>query len=347
MAIRSANTPEHIAERLEAVFRGEGEGPEAFCAFDEEPITAELLLATAAVVRRYAVTVHVPPNRTVIDVSVAGTHADERLDISVGAALLVAACDGTVGYQSFVPGRARGEALVRALGLPVQSSPAEAHHALIQYGYTTLARDSFHPTLTTNAPRLPSLSALVGLLGPLANPTGPRCHLVGVHHPALTEPLARALGLSGAETALVVTAGGHPHLATDAETVGHRWSDGRLSEFRHAGNGKPLDGLQTGGPTVDAARLESMFDGTRGPLADVVALNAGAALWVGGVLPTFAEALRWARSRLAQRVELSDFCGGAAPVTSPIRTDPSSASTSRRSPHLPRGSARRGRDRRE
>ena len=117
-----------------------------------------------------------------------------------------------------------------------------------------------------------------------------------------------------------------------------------MSPFHHVENGKAADGLESGGAIVDAARLESTFDGLRGPLAEALALNAGAALWVAGHLPTFAEARRWARSRLSQRVDLSDFANDLLATSPTSRTSPASASTSRRSPRPPRSGARQSRD---
>lgn len=308
------------------------------------PITAELLVAGAAVLRRHATEARTPPNRVVVDIAVAGPRDESLLDLTIGAGLLVAACDGTVAECGLLPDRAGGEALLGALGLPVQDSPRHAHDALERIGFAWLPGDPFHPEPTLRLLRLGAATPLLALLTPLINPTGPRCHVIGVRDPAHTEALARACGLLGAEGALVVSCGGTPFLGAHADTIGHRWSDGRVSTFRHPASSRPADLSPSGGATVDAARLESVFEGLKGPLADAVSLNAGAALWIGGVLPTFTEACRWARSRLGQKVDLSDFCDGA--LTSPNRTAPASDSTSRRSPHPPRGGTRRPRDRR-
>lgn len=339
--------PSEFTELFESLCAG-GDVQHALARWDRAPplpITAELLVAGASVVRRYTAGVVSPPNRSLIDIAVAGRRDEERLDLTIGAGLLVAACDGTAALSGLMPDRSGGEALLGALGLPLQETPEGAHDALERGGFAWLPGDRFHAEPALCLLRLGATWPWLALLGPLVNPSAPRCHVVGVRDPAHTEPLARALGLLGAESALVVTCDGSPHLGAHGETIGHRWSEGRLSTFAHPASSRPLVLPPSGGAMVDAARLESMFDGTKGPLSDAVALNAGAALWVGGVLPTLLEACRWARSRLAQRVDLADFCTGS-PVTSPIRTSPASDSTSRRSPHPPRGAARRLRDRR-
>ncbi|MDP2310093.1 MAG: hypothetical protein Q8P18_29015 [Pseudomonadota bacterium] len=338
--------PNELAELLESLYAG-GDATSAFAALEsaQPVVTAELLVAGASVLRRHAAEVRTPPNRAPVDIAVAGPRDESLLDLTIGAAILVAACDGTAAQSGLLADRTGGEALLHALGLPVQETAQAAYDALERSGSAWLPGERFHPGPTARVLRLGAASPWLGLLGPLVNPSAPSCHVVGVRDPAHTEPLARALGLLGAESALVLTYGGFLSSGASTETSGHRWVDGRVTSFSHPASTRPVDLSPSGGATVDAARLESVFEGLKGPLADALALNAGAALWIGGVLPTFAEACRWARSRLAQKVELSDFCVDP-PVTSPIRTSPVPDSTSRRSPHLPRGGTRRPRDRR-
>ncbi len=336
-----------LADLLESLYGGYTHAHGVIDASDEgeAPLRAELLVAGAAVVRRHAIPVVAPNNRAVIGFDVAGSRPEGHFDPTVGAAILVAACDGTVAQHDFLPARPGTEALVDALGLPVHATPAAAHDALEQCGFAWLPGAGFHPALHAQGSAFSGITSLLALLGPLVNPASPRSHFVGVSDPALTEPMARALGMMGADAALVVTSDGHPYLRPDADTIGHRWSEGRLSTFHHPAGGRPLGPLPSGTATVDAARLEAVFEGLRGPLADTVALNAGAALWVAGVLPTFDDARRWARSRLGQTVDLADFYP-VTPVISPARTGSGADATSRRSPHLPRGGSRRAKDRR-
>jgi anthranilate phosphoribosyltransferase len=335
--------PSELADLLERLLDGqEREGDQARLAAPmPAPPSAEALYAGAVALRRRVPDLTTLPNRTLIDLCAASPMDPARIDLFVGAGILVAAADGTVAQHGWAPSKAGGAALVHALGLPTQASPQGASAALIQCGYAFLSAGAGGSSrLWALAPASP----LLAVLSPLVNPARPQCMLVGVADPAWSEPLARALGMAGVDAALVVSCRGRPGLGLGADSVGHRWSNGRLSTFHHLESGATSDGLESGGATVDAARIESTFDGLRGPLADAIALNAGAALWVAGHLPTFAEARRWARSRLSQRVDIADFAPEIEAISPTSRTSPASASTSRRSPRPPRSAGRQSRD---
>lgn len=126
------------------------------------------------------------------------------------------------------------------------------------------------------------------MLGPLTNPAGANCQLLGVYAPELTEMFARALQGMGTRRALVV----HGHDGLDEISIGARTrvselNDGKIKTYdlspdqfftRRAG----LKDLAGGSPTENAAVTRSILKGQKGPKRDVVLLNAGAALVVAG-----------------------------------------------------------------
>jgi anthranilate phosphoribosyltransferase len=128
------------------------------------------------------------------------------------------------------------------------------------------------------------------LLGPLTNPAGATHQLLGVYDGALVVTLAEVLRDLGCERALVVHgADGLDELSptgatTVAELLGGRidvqsWTPEDLGVGRHR-----LEDLQ-GGDLQDNVRLaERVLAGERGALQDAVAMNAGAALYVAGVV---------------------------------------------------------------
>jgi anthranilate phosphoribosyltransferase len=306
--------PDELEDLLEDLLNGRiavGTAAAVLQALVKRPLTAELLVAGAAVLRRNSVPVEAPVNRTLIDTCGTGGDGLGTVNLSTGAALLVAACDGTVAKQGqgALSGQCGSVDVLQALHIPVDLHANGATTALERTGFALLQTTRFHPALTRVLPLLttPGARSLISILLPLANPSFPECQLVGVYDPALTSPMALALGLLGADRALVVHCGGLDELGLHADTIGHSWIDGRLRPFHHPGVGIPLQALAGGDATENAARLARAFEGQRGPLADAVALNAGAALWIGGMLPTLGDARRWARDRLSQGIDLDDF----------------------------------------
>jgi anthranilate phosphoribosyltransferase len=267
-------------------------------------------VAGANVLRRRSTAVTVPPNRTLLDTSGTGCAPPGVPSVSAVAAVLVAACDGTVARQGLdtTSPTCRCVATLEALGLPTGLDAGGASLELERCGFAVLNARRFHMKVAkADAFGTPEGRALLRLLLPLSNPALPDRHLVGVHDPKLTEPMAEALGRLGAERALVVHCAGLDELGLHAQTVGHLWDAGRVRAFHHPGAGVPLTALGSDDLRDLAARFERVFEGEPSPLADAVALNAGAGLWVAGVLPSFSEGRRWARDRLSQGVDLDEF----------------------------------------
>ncbi len=349
-----ALAPAELSDRLEEILAARAHAPLAAALAADlaaAPITAERLVAAAGVLRGAASALPVPPNRVVLDVVDASAAAHPFVDVSVGAALLVAACDGTVAHQGAGPPRDGGAALLHALGIPVDLDARRARTALDWCGFAVLARRRFHPSLPRLFPVAAAAPRFFALLAPLLNPASPSRQLVGVDDPALTGPLLDALVECGADAALVVTSGGAPFLSPHAECVGHLWRDGTRGTFRHPGGSVGATSLATAGTVHDAQRLAAALGGVAEPYADAVALTAGAAMWVAGLLPTLTDGRVWAADRMSQGVSLSDLGAaeteaGAAGPTSPSRTAPAPAPTSPRSPRPPRAGGRRAPGRR-
>lgn len=340
---RGVSARDTLGEAFERLVAGEspGGGEAVLAAIAAAPLSAELLLALAAPLRRRAVPLEPPPNRRVVDVHDATAGGRGLAELGVGAALLAAAGDATVAHH---PSLARAPAMARALGLPLTLGPDAVRDALDWSGFALLGPARFHPhagpllALAEVAPRL------VALLGPLLHPAPNVTQLVLVDTVEACAPVLDALVELGARGALVCASGGAPFLSPYADTVGHAWLDGIRSVFVHPAQGEAPD-LGTAGVARDAARVAAALAGRPEPYAEPLAWTAGAALWAGGLLPSLGEARAWAEERRAQGVDLDELLGGRAP-TSPTRRGHASASTAPPPPRPPRAAARPARHRR-
>lgn len=306
--------PSELEEVLERMLQGAMAPALAagfLVALRTQPVTAELLVAGARVLRRRCVRVDGPPGRPIVDTCGTGGDGLDTVNLSTAAALLVAACDGTVAKQGgrAISGKCGSADIIEALGLRVELDPDDATEAMEETGFAFLMAPRFHVAIGNVAGirRALGVRTLFNLLGPLTNPAFPDRQLVGVHDPALTEPMARALGELGCQRGLVVHCGGLDEIGLHAHTVGHLWDDGHIKPFHHPGAGVPLSALAGGDPARNARILREAFRGTRGPVADAISLNAGAALWLSDICPTFADGVAWARQRLAQGIRLADY----------------------------------------
>jgi anthranilate phosphoribosyltransferase len=143
---------------------------------------------------------------------------------------------------------------------------------------------------------------------------------MGVYAESLVEPIGQVLRDLGAEHALVVHGDGLDEITTTGRTrvAEVRGGEVRMLELEPERFGlrrARLEDLAGGAPEENAAAVRRVFGGERGPLADITALNAGAALYVGGAAATLEEGVERARETLASGAaerkleELRSFSG--------------------------------------
>jgi anthranilate phosphoribosyltransferase len=270
---------------------------------------ARTLAACARAMRahRIAVTTEVRP---LIDTCGTGGDRTGTFNISTAAALVVAAAGGAVakhGNRS-VSSKAGSADVLEAAGAVLSLGPREAARALDATGFSFLFAPIFHPAMANVAPVRKALGirTLFNLLGPLANPALAQRQLLGVYDPGMTRVMAEALLELGCESALVIHCEGLDEIGLHAVTQGHFVNQGRVTPFAFdpADLGiarAPLEALQGGDAQRNAEILRSVLEGEEGPRADVVALNAAAALGVAGLTRDLAEGLRVAREVLRNR----------------------------------------------
>ena len=146
---------------------------------------------------------------------------------------------------------------------------------------------------------------IFNLLGPLTNPAAARRQLIGVYARDRVEPVARVLAALGCEHALVVHGDdGLDEITTTTTTHVAEVRKGEVAIYEltpeSAGVRRAApESLAGGSPEENAERLMALVEGETGPLADIVALNAGAALFVGGRSASVAEGVEMARAVLA------------------------------------------------
>jgi anthranilate phosphoribosyltransferase len=145
---------------------------------------------------------------------------------------------------------------------------------------------------------------IFNLLGPLTNPAGATRQLIGVPTPELTEPMARALLLLGAERAWVVHGeDGIDEISSGGSTKISECRNGSVHTFylHPADVGlarSPADSLKGGDAQENAGMIKRILAGEGGPKRDVVLLNAGAALFVAGVAKSVKDGIVWAAAAI-------------------------------------------------
>jgi anthranilate phosphoribosyltransferase len=251
---------------------------------------AEITGAAAALRRRVVRIPHAVPG--VVDTCGTGGDGSGTFNISTAAAFVAAAAGVPIakhGNRS-VSSRSGSADVLAALGADIETTPEGAARCLQEVGIAFLFAPRLHPAMKEVMPvrRELGVRTVFNILGPLANPAGARRQVLGVYADGLVEPIARVLAELGAEHALVVhgrdgldeiTCTGATRVAEVRAGAVTLWeiTPEQLGIRRCAGSD-----LLGGTPEENAVLLRRTVEGEAGPLADVTAINAGAAIYVGG-----------------------------------------------------------------
>jgi anthranilate phosphoribosyltransferase len=230
-----------------------------------------------------------------IDTCGTGGDGSKTFNISTASALVVAAAGVPVAkHGNRAMSSATGSAdVLEALGLPIDLTPAEASLAMRTDGFAFLFAPSYHPAMKHAGPvrRELGVPTAFNLLGPMTNPAGVRRQVIGVADPTVAAKVAHVLHHLGTERAFVVHGAGVDELPLDGTGVAYDVSAGGVRKRRIDSSAlgltpAPSSALRGGDAAENAAIIENVLDGESGPRRDVVLLNAGAALLVGGRVPT-------------------------------------------------------------
>ena len=145
------------------------------------------------------------------------------------------------------------------------------------------------------------IRTVFNILGPLANPSRAKNMVVGVYSPKLTEQVAKAMARLGVERAFVVSGADHmDEITLTGATTVSEIKDGEVTTFeitpeQFGFKGCSLSELQGGYGMENAKISKAILTGEeKGAKRDIVLLNAGATLYVGGVAESIAEGVKLA-----------------------------------------------------
>lgn len=267
------------------------------------------ITAAAQVMREFATKVEVRDRAHLVDTCGTGGDAAHTFNISTAAAFVAAAAGAKVAKHGgrSVSSKSGSADVLEALGVNIDLSPQRVAECIEQVGLGFMFAPNFHAAMKHAAPvrRELGVRTIFNLLGPLTNPAGAPNQLMGVFHPDLVGIQAHVLQRLGSERALVVHGrDGLDELSICGETLVAELRDGEVREY-------VVSPEQFGLPTHDMRTLQvasvedsrdrvlKALDNTPGPERDIVALNAGAAIYVAGLTDTMTEGVERALEVMA------------------------------------------------
>jgi anthranilate phosphoribosyltransferase len=262
--------------------------------------TVQELAGLARTMREYATPVRVNHGGLL---DTAGTGGGRRtFNVSTTAALIAAGAGCTVakhGNRS-ATGLSGSADVLEALGARIDLAPDAVARCIEDVGFGFMFAPAHHQATRFVVPvrRQLAVRTAFNFLGPLTNPAGATRQLIGVSDPAYLETMAGALALLGTEHALLACSeDGLDELSISAPTTVVEVIGSEIRRYSVTPEDvslpvSPADAVPGGDPAFNAQTARRVFAGEPGAARDLSVLNAGAAIYAGGVAASLADGVR-------------------------------------------------------
>jgi anthranilate phosphoribosyltransferase len=196
--------------------------------------------------------------------------------------------------------------VLEALGARIDLKPPAVAQCIDEAGFGFMFAPAHHAATRYVVPVRKELAVrtIFNFLGPLTNPAGARRQLVGVSDPGFLERMAGALARLGCDRALLVSSeDGLDEMSTSAPTHVVEVNGEEISRYVVSPGDvgievAPAGAIRGGTPDENAAVTRAILDGEDGAPRDLAVLNAGAAIYAGGVADSLATGVEAARTAI-------------------------------------------------
>ncbi|MBX2809199.1 MAG: anthranilate phosphoribosyltransferase [Cellvibrionaceae bacterium] len=274
--------------------------------------TVAEISGAAQVMRELATPVRVQAEH-LVDTCGTGGDGANLFNVSTAAAFVAAACGARVAkHGNRSVSSATGSAdLLEAAGVNLSLDPDAVARCIEEMGVGFMFAPAHHTAMKyAIAPRKElAMRTVFNLLGPMTNPAGVKRQVIGVFDKALCRPMAEVLRSLGSEHVLVVhAADGLDELSLAAASHIAELHADTLKEYTLVPEDvglktQPLTGLSVSSAAESLALIRAAFGDRSQPVAqraaDMIALNAGAAVYVSGIASSLVEGVTMAEDAIA------------------------------------------------
>jgi anthranilate phosphoribosyltransferase len=270
--------------------------------------TVEEVVAAAEVMRGLSARVSVP-QKNLVDTCGTGGDGSALFNVSTAAAIVAAAAGAKVakhGNRS-VTSKSGSADVLEAAGVKLGITPEQVGECITQCGVGFMFAPAHHSAMkhAIGPRREMGVRTIFNVLGPLTNPAGAPNQVMGVFDRHLLEPMAQVLQRLGSRHVMVVhAADGLDEISIAADTDVAELKDGKITAYTLTPEAlgcsrSELDSLKVPDASASLNLIRRVFDGEKGPALDIVALNAGAAIYVSGVADSLQTGIDKARKAIA------------------------------------------------
>jgi anthranilate phosphoribosyltransferase len=279
------------------------------------------ITAAATVMREFATPVKISNPQDMVDMCGTGGDGSNTFNISTTAMFVAAAAGVPIAKHG---GRSASSSsgsadVLEALGANLALTPEQIAECIEQTGIGFMFAQAHHGAMKNIAPIRKELGVrtIFNILGPLTNPASAANQLMGVFHPDLVGIQVRVLQLLGSRHVMIVHGkDGLDEASLGSGTLVGELKDGVISEYEIHPEDFGLNMVSTRGIRVNSKeesrdRVLEALDNTPGTARDIVAYNAGLAIYVGNHAATIKQGIDMAFETIASgaaRAKLEAFC---------------------------------------
>ena len=271
--------------------------------------TIEEITASAKVMRALATSVELSSNDYLVDTCGTGGDGLGLFNISTASAFVVAAAGGKVakhGNRS-ISSKSGSADVLEAAGINLNISPKLISQCIEKIGLGFMFAPAHHSAMKhAIGPRKElAVRTIFNVLGPLTNPAKAPNQIMGVYDKSLVEPIANVLkGLNSRHVMVVHSEDGLDEFSIANSTYVAELKDNNISTYTvHPGDfgleEGNLDSIKAENAEQSLALINEAFSGKKGVARDIIALNAGAAIYVSGLVSSFDEGVTQANQILS------------------------------------------------
>jgi len=270
--------------------------------------TVEEIAAAAEVMRSLATHVQVTGPH-LVDTCGTGGDSAGTFNISTASAFVAAGAGAKVakhGNRS-VSSRSGSADVLEAAGVNLDLTPEQVAQCVNEVGVGFMFAPRHHGAMkyAIGPRREMGVRTIFNVLGPLTNPAGAPNQVIGVFSDALVEVMAQVLARLGSEHVLVAHAeDGMDEISIGAPTRVAELKAGKVSTYSITPEQFGLQRADIAQLVVDRPEqslgiLREVLNDKPGPARDIVALNAGAAIYAAGLVDTLERGVEKALDTIA------------------------------------------------
>lgn len=269
-------------------------------------VTSDELLGATQTMRELATAVQLESREHLVDTCGTGGTGSESFNISTASAM-VAACAGARVAKHGNRGatsKSGSADVLEAAGVNLAISPEQVARCIEELGVGFMFAPGHHGAMkhVIGPRREIGVRTVFNLLGPLTNPAGAPNQLMGIFDRNWIDRVLNVLKALGSEHVLVVAAeDGLDEISTAADTHVGELRDGRIEHYTIGPEDfgverrDSIDALRIGSPQESLALVREALTGVNAAAADIVVLNAGAAIYAAGRAGSLADGIARAR----------------------------------------------------